>query len=114
VPQEWNFTQPELTLALPRIELMIMQSLKHNAKVPFMLLLVLRIDQDVVNEDHDKLVQLCHEYRVHQVHEVSRGISQSERHHQILIETVSSGEGSLWNIFFTDLDLMITQSKSNL
>jgi hypothetical protein len=35
-----------------------------------MLFLVLRIDQDVVNEDHDKLVQFYHEYRVHQVHEV--------------------------------------------
>jgi hypothetical protein len=39
----------------------------------FMLFLVLRIDQDVINEDHDKLVQLYHEYRDHQVHEV-RGV----------------------------------------
>jgi hypothetical protein len=62
VTQEWNFTQPELTLAVLGIELMITQSLKHNAEMPFMLFLALREDQDVVNEDHDKLVQLCHEY----------------------------------------------------
>jgi hypothetical protein len=58
---------------------MITQSLKHNAEMPFMLFLVLRIDQDVIDE-----------------------------------ETVSSGESSLQNIFFTDLDLMITRSKIKL
>jgi hypothetical protein len=42
----------------------------------FMLFLVLRIDQDVINEDHDKLVQLYHEYRGHQVHEVGRAVGQ--------------------------------------
>jgi hypothetical protein len=55
---------------------MITQLLKHNAQMPFMLFLVLRIDQDVINEDHDKLVQLYHEYRVYQVHEVNGGIGQ--------------------------------------
>jgi hypothetical protein len=78
VTQEWNFTQPQLTLVVLHIELMITQSLNHNAKMSFMLFLTLRIDQDVINEDHDKLVQLCHEYRVHQVHEVSGGIGQLE------------------------------------
>jgi hypothetical protein len=43
----------------------------YNAKMPFILFLVLRKDQDIINEDHDKLVQLFHEYGVHQVHEVS-------------------------------------------
>jgi hypothetical protein len=76
--------------------------------MPIMFFLVLQIDQDVINEDHDKLVQLCHEYIVHQVHEVSGGIGQPEWHHKILIETASSGESSLQNIFFTNLDLMIT------
>jgi hypothetical protein len=54
------------------------------------------------------------EYRVHQIYEVSRGISQPKRYHQILIETISGGENSLGDIFFTKLDLMITQSKINL
>jgi hypothetical protein len=74
VTQEQNFTQSELTLAVLQVELMITRSLKHNAEMPFMLFLVLRKDQDVINEDHNKLVQLCHEYRVHQVHEVSGGV----------------------------------------
>jgi hypothetical protein len=69
--QELNFTQPEFALAELRIKLMIMQLLKHNAEMLFMLFLTLRKDQDVINEDHDKLVPLFHENRVHQVHEVS-------------------------------------------
>jgi hypothetical protein len=56
VTQEWNFAQLELKLAVLRIELIFTQSLKHNVEMPFMLFLVLRIDQDIINEDHDKLV----------------------------------------------------------
>jgi hypothetical protein len=44
----------------------------------FMLFLALRIDQDVINEDHDEIVQLCHKCRVHQVQEVSGGVGQPE------------------------------------
>jgi hypothetical protein len=93
---------------------MIPQSLKHSAEMLFMLFLALRIDQDVINEDHDKLVHLCHEYRVHHIHEVCGDIGQPERHHQLLIKTISGGESSLGDIFFMDLDLMITRSKINL
>jgi hypothetical protein len=35
---------------------MIMQLLKHSVEMLFMLFLTLRKDQDIVNEDHDKLV----------------------------------------------------------
>jgi CDP-glycerol glycerophosphotransferase (TagB/SpsB family) len=93
---------------------MITQSLKHNAEMLFMLFLTLRKYQDVIYEDHDKLVQVFHENRVHQVHEVSGGVVQTKRHHQILVKTVSGGESSLWDIFFTDLDLMIARTKVNL
>jgi hypothetical protein len=56
VTQELNFAQPELKLAELRTKLMITQSLKHNTEMLFMLFLTLRKGQDVVNEDHDKLV----------------------------------------------------------
>jgi hypothetical protein len=90
---------------------MITQSLKHNVK---MLFLTLRKDQDVVNENHNKLVQLFHKNRVHQVHEVSGCVGQTKRHHQILIKIVSGGENNLCDIFSTDLDLMIARTKVNL
>jgi hypothetical protein len=87
--QELNFTQPELTLAKLHIKLMITQSWKHNVEMLFMLFLTLKKDQDDVNEDHDKLVQLFHEIRVH---EVNRGIGQTKRHHQILILKFRGGK----------------------
>jgi hypothetical protein len=60
------------------IELMVPKSLQKNAEMTCMLFFTLGIDQDVVNEDHDKLVQLRHEYRVHQVHEMCRSIGESK------------------------------------
>jgi hypothetical protein len=59
--RELNFAQPELALGEHCINLMITQSLNHNAEMLFMLFLTLRKDQDVINEDHNKLVQLFHE-----------------------------------------------------
>jgi hypothetical protein len=71
-----NFLQSESTLAEFDIELMVPKSLQNNAEMPHMLFFTLGIDQDVINEDHDKLVQLRHEYRVHQVHEICRSIGE--------------------------------------
>jgi hypothetical protein len=93
--QQLIFTQPELLFAELDIKLTITQLLKHNAEMLFMLFLTLRKNQDVINEDHDKHVQLFHENRDHQEHEVSGGIGHPKGHHQILIETVPSGESSL-------------------
>jgi hypothetical protein len=79
-----------------------------------MLFFTLGIDQDVINEDHDKLVQLWHEYGVHQVHEMCRCIGEPKQYNQILLQPIPGREGSLRNIFWVDLDLMITQMKINL
>jgi hypothetical protein len=65
MPKKRNFLQPESTLAELGIELMVLKSLQNNSEMLHMLLFTLEIDQDVVNEDHNKLVQLRHEYGVH-------------------------------------------------
>jgi hypothetical protein len=78
------------------------------------LFFILRADQDVINKDHDKLVQLRCEYGVHQVHEMCMSIGESKQHNQILIQHIPSGECSLRNVFQMDLDLMITQTKIDL
>jgi hypothetical protein len=78
-----NFLQLESTLAELGIKLMVsksLQSLQDNSEMLRMLLFVLGVDQDVINEDHNKLVQLQHEYKVHQVHEMCRSIGESKRH----------------------------------
>jgi hypothetical protein len=76
-----------------------------------MLFFTLGIHQDVINEDHNKLVQLRHEYGVHQVHKMCRSIGESKRHDQILIQPVPGREGGLGNIFQMDLDLMIIRTE---
>jgi hypothetical protein len=45
---------------------------------------------------------------------VRRGIGQAEGHNKILIETVSYGESSFWNIFWANFNLMITRPQINL
>jgi hypothetical protein len=38
------------------------------------LFLGLRIDQDIVDEDHHKLVEELHKYLIHEIREIGRGI----------------------------------------
>jgi hypothetical protein len=73
-----NLLQPESILAELGIELMVSKSLQNNSEMLLMLFFTLGIDQDVINEDHDKLVQLRHEHRVHQVHEMRRSTGESK------------------------------------
>jgi hypothetical protein len=93
---------------------MVSKLLQNNVEMPHMLFFILGVDKDVVNEDHDKLVQLQHKYGVHQVHEMCWSNGESKRHNQILVQPVPGGEGSLRSVFWTDLDLMVTQTKIDL
>jgi hypothetical protein len=114
MPKKWNFLQPESTLAELGIELMVSKSLQNISEMLRMLLFTLGIDQDVINEDHDKLVQFWHKYGVHQLHEMCRSIGEPERHNQILVQLIPGREGSLRDIFQMDLDLMITRTEIDL
>jgi hypothetical protein len=78
-----NFLQLENTLAEFGIELIAPKSLQNNAEMPHMLFFALGIDQDVINKDNNKLVQLRNEYRVYQVHEMCRSIGEPKGHNQI-------------------------------
>jgi hypothetical protein len=112
--QKWNLLQPECTLVELGIELMITKPVQNNSEMLRILFFALGIDQDVVNEYHDKLVQLQHEYGVHHVYEMCRSIGESKRHNQILIQPISGGEGSLTNVFRVDLDLVVTQTTIDI
>jgi hypothetical protein len=75
VTQEWYFIDPELILAKLCVKLVVSQSLKHDLKMLFVFFHTLLIYQNVINENHDELVQHIHEYGVHEVHEVCWCIS---------------------------------------
>jgi hypothetical protein len=114
VTQEWHFNNLEFTLAKLCIELMIPQPLKHDSQMLFMFYRTLRIYEYVIDEGHDKPVQLQHEYGVHEVHEVCWHIGQSKRHDKILIQPVSHSESSLGDIFGTNFNLMVAGAEINL
>jgi hypothetical protein len=114
VTQEWYFLDPELALAKLSVKLVLSQSLKYSSEVFFMFFYCLRIYKNVIIEYNDKLVQLRHEDRVHEVHEVCQRICQPKRHHKVLIETISSSESRLGYIFSTNLDLVIAGAEINL
>jgi hypothetical protein len=44
--------------------------LKDNSEVFDMIFLAFGIDEDIIDKDHDKFIELRHEHGVHEVHEV--------------------------------------------
>ena len=87
--QKFDCVQLEFTLGEFRVHLMITEALKDNTQMLFMLCLVLGIDQNVIDENHDELVKFWHEYRVHEIHVIGGSVCETESHHQIFIETIS-------------------------
>jgi hypothetical protein len=93
---------------------MVSQTLKDNSEVFGMFFLTLGIDDNIIDEDHDKFVELRHEHGVHEVHEVRWGIRETKGHYQELVKTITSGESSFRNVTSSNFDLMITRMKVNL
>ena len=54
--EEWHFLQPEVTLAEFGIKLVLSKTLKNYVKMTSMFFLILGVDQDIINEDHDELI----------------------------------------------------------
>jgi hypothetical protein len=93
---------------------MISQTLKDNSEVFSMFFLSLGIDENIIDEDHDKFVELRHKHEVHEVHEVGWGIRETKGHYQELIKTIRNGESGFWNVTRSNFDLMITRTKVHL
>jgi hypothetical protein len=114
VPQEFHTFQPEFTFGEVSIKLMISQTLKDNSEVFGMFFLVFGVDEDIIDKDHYEFVELCHKHGVHEVHEVGWGISETKRHYQELVKTITSGESGFRNVTRSNFDLMITRTKVDL
>ena len=92
--KESYFFQPKFTFTKLGVKLMA-----WSLRVPkIMLFFILGVDQNIVDENHDELVEVLHEHLVHEIHEIGRGIGQSEGHHGILKKSIPCGEGSLGNV----------------
>jgi hypothetical protein len=73
-----------------------------------MLFFCLGVNQNVIDENHKKLIQVLHEHLIHEIHEIGRGIRKSEGHHGILIESIPGLERCLGNILFLNSKLVIS------
>jgi hypothetical protein len=58
----------------------------------------LREYEDLINEDHYKLIQLFHKHLVHEVHEVGKCIGQSKGHNSVLVQSISCTKSYLWYV----------------
>ena len=83
--KEDKIIQPELTLGELGIEAVFSKSCRNQPKMFGMLFIGFRIDEDVINVNDDKLVKVIHEDGVHEPHESSWGIGETEGHDVILI-----------------------------
>jgi hypothetical protein len=77
----------------------------------FVFFFILRVDQYIIDEHHDKLVQILHKVLVHQILIVGWGFSQSKINHHILVQTIPENEGSLREVTFLYLQLILSRSK---
>jgi hypothetical protein len=73
-----------------------------------MLFLILRIHEDIIDEHHYEFVKIVHEYTIHQVHEESWRIRQTEGHNYVLIKPILGDECCLRYVRRLDPELMIT------
>jgi predicted nucleotide-binding protein (sugar kinase/HSP70/actin superfamily) len=64
---------------------MVSKMLENTVQVLSMIFLILGINKDVINKNHNELVKFGHEYRIHEIHEVGISICEPERHDMILI-----------------------------
>jgi hypothetical protein len=93
---------------------MVSQTLKDNSEIFGVIVLALRIDENIIDKDHDKFIELRHEHRVHEVHEVGGSISEPERHDQELVKTITSGKSGFRNVAMSNLDLVVARTKVDL
>ena len=78
-----------------------------------MIFYCLRIYQNVIQEDNDKVVQVVSKYVIHQVHKLCQGIRDSKRNDKELVEAPTSFERCLRNILFPQRYLPIPGSEIN-
>jgi hypothetical protein len=78
----------------------------YVAQMLFVLFLILRIHEDIIDEHHYKLVKIVHEHIIHQVHEESSRIRQTDGHDCVLIKSILGDECCLWYVRRSDPELM--------
>ena len=93
---------------------MFYEGLENNPQVILMLLLRLRVDQDVVNKDHNKLIQIRLKYPMHEIHECCQRIHQPEGHHYELEMPILRPKRCLRDISLPNSQMKVSGAKIDL
>ena len=67
--QELCLNKPKFAFAELGMQLVVSQNLQNDPQMILMLLLRLRVDKNVINEDCNQLIQIGLEYLMHEIHE---------------------------------------------
>jgi hypothetical protein len=73
-----------------------------------MLLLILGIYENIIDEHHYEFVKVVHEHTIHQVHEESWRIRQTEGHDCVLIKPILGNKCCLQYVQRPNPELVIT------
>ena len=109
--KEFHLSKPKLTLTELGIQPMVPECLENNPQMILMLLFILGVDQDVVNKDHNKLIQIELEYPMHEIHECCWHIRQPKGHHCELEMSISCPKRWLRDISLPNSQLMVSGVK---
>ena len=79
-----------------------------------MILLILGEDQNIIEIHQNEFIGVGVEDKVHHSREYWRSIDKAERHDSIFIRTKACSQCCLGDIFFTNANLMITNTEVKL
>ncbi|KAK4737402.1 hypothetical protein R3W88_001099 [Solanum pinnatisectum] len=74
-----------------------------------MIILIPRVDQDVVDEYINKHIHILLKHYVHEIHECCRSINQTKGHNKELIMTITGPKCCLRDVTFSHSQLMIAR-----
>ncbi|KAJ0544889.1 hypothetical protein HanIR_Chr08g0343531 [Helianthus annuus] len=58
-----------------------MKQFKNTSEMFLVVSLTLGVDEDVIDEDNDKFIQIRLTHAIHEIHECGRCICEPKRHH---------------------------------
>ena len=92
---------------------MLAQLPKHFQNMFFVILHIVRVNQDVVEVNYHAAIEHICEYQVYEPLKCGQGIGEAERHHQPLVGAVSGSEGRFPLITISNANQMVCMLKVN-
>ena len=96
MPEILYFLLPKNTFRLFGTKMMITEKLQYKIQMLEMLGPSFTIDEDIIKEEHNKVLQVGLKYFIYQCLEHGRGICEAKWHDQKFIMAIMCVESCLW------------------